>query len=201
MFLSFEGIDGAGKSTQLKLLRAALEVRGCEVAATREPGGTSLAETVRGLVLHGDVASRAEMLLFGAARAQHVAEKIRPALERGAWVLCDRFADSTYAYQGGGLGLDETFIHAMNAFATGGLMPHATLLLDLDPACGARRRAGETEDTIEARGLEFQERVRASFLKLAAAEPERIVVLDASADPEALHEEIVRHLRARNLWP
>ena len=201
MFLSFEGIDGAGKSTQLQMLRAALEERGCEVVATREPGGTRLAETVRDLVLHGDVAGRAEMLLFGAARAQHVVEKIRPALARGAWVLCDRFADSTFAYQGGGLGLDETFIRAMNAFATDGLMPHVTLVLDLDPACGARRRAGEADDTIEARGLEFQARVRASFLQLAAEEPERIILIDSAADAVTLHATIVDQLKARNLWP
>ena len=185
MFVSFEGIDGCGKTTQLRLLAAWLEDGGHPVVVTREPGGTSLAEGVRALILHpgAPLSPTTELLLFGAARAQHVAEIVKPALEGGAWVLSDRFADSSLAYQGGGLGLDTGFISAMNAFATAGLRPELTLLFDVDPAIGARRRHGELEDQIEARGLPFQERVRARYLELARSEPGRFIVIDATPDP------------------
>ena len=191
MFISFEGIDGCGKTTQLNRLRARLEARGIDVVATREPGGTALAESLRETLLHGgDIKARAELLLFGAARAQHAREIIRPALERGAWVLCDRFVDSSEAYQGGGLGLDRAFIRAMNAFATADLTPARTFFVDVAPDVGASRRAGEKADRIEARGSEFGERVRAVYLDIAARELERVVTVDGALAPDAVEREI-----------
>lgn len=179
MFISFEGIDGCGKTTQLNRLRARLETRGTTVVTTREPGGTALAESLRQTLLHGgDIEARAELLLFGAARAQHAREIIQPALERGAWVLCDRFIDSSEAYQGGGLGLDRAFIRAMNTFATGDLTPARTFLIDATPAVAASRRAGEKADRIEARGTAFSERVRAVYLEIAARETARVVTIN-----------------------
>lgn len=190
MFISFEGIDGCGKTTQLNRLRARLEDAGVEVISTREPGGTALAEALRQTLLHGgDIEARAELLLFGAARAQHAREIIRPALERGAHVLCDRFVDSSEAYQGGGLGLERAFIRAMNAFATADLMPARTFLVDVAPDVAALRRAGEKADRIEARGTAFSERVRAVYLEIAAREPGRVVIIDgelASDEVEAM---------------
>lgn len=182
MFLTFEGIDGCGKTTQLQKLKAELEKRGHGVVATREPGGTELAEGLREILLHskGKIEARGELLLFGASRAQHVEEIVRPALERGDFVLCDRFVDSSEAYQGGGLGLDAEFIRQMNVFATGNLLPHRTFFFDLEPALALERRQGEKGDRIEARGLEFQERVREAYLAIAARESERIVTLDAT---------------------
>lgn len=190
MFITFEGIDGCGKSTQARLLAEHLRSSGREVVSTREPGGTTLAEEVRSLVLstrsHSDeeIAPRAELLLFAAARAQHVRHLIRPALERGAWVLCDRFIDSTLAYQSGGLGLDEAFVRALNRFATDDLQPDLTLLFDVAVQEAQARRTGERGagpgDRIESRGLEFQELVRQAFLAEAARQPARIRVIDAA---------------------
>ena len=191
MFLTFEGIDGCGKTTQLNRLRARLESRGAPVIATREPGGTALAEALRQTLLHGgDIAARAELLLFGAARAQHAHEIIRPALARGAHVLCDRYGDSSEAYQGGGLGLDREFVRSMNAFATEDLRPDRTFLIDVAPALGAQRRAGERADRIEARGTDFGERVRAAYLEIAAREPQRFVVIDGAQTPDAIAAQI-----------
>lgn len=203
-FISFEGIDGCGKTTQVELLRAHLESAGAVVAATREPGGTALAETIRAHLLAASetVDARAELLLFGAARAQHTTQTIRPALARGDIVVCDRFADSSLAYQGGGLGLDSDFIARMNEFATGGLQPDITFLLDLDAAEGLQRRAvqrGEG-DRIEERGLEFQCRVREAYLQMAGAAPERFVTLDAGAPAKVVHNRIVRALESRALF-
>ncbi len=197
MFITFEGIDGSGKTTQLQCLRAALENEKLEVVATREPGGTALAEAIRNYLLHSTQAleARAELLLFGAARAQHVCEVIEPALARGAWVLCDRFTDSSLAYQGGGLGLDADFIRQMNAFATNGLTPMLTFLLDIEPAAAQVRRTGETQDRIEERGLRFQEQVRAAYLKIADAEPKRVVVLDGARAADEIESEIWRMAR------
>lgn len=187
MFFSFEGIDGSGKTTQLGRLKERLEDTGMAVIATREPGGTRLAEAIRALLLDGRdaVEARAELLLFGASRAQHVAQIIRPALEAGQWVLSDRFADSSQAYQGS-LGLDSDFIRAMNAFATGEVQPKRTFFLDVPPEVGFERRRGSTEDRIEARGLEFLTSVRARYLEIARREPERIVVLDGALPPDQL---------------
>ena len=197
MFVSFEGIDGCGKTTQLRLLQTALENRNLEVVSTREPGGTPLAEQVRRFLLEGrdSLDARAEMLLFAAARAQHVSQLIRPALERGAWVLSDRFVDSSEAYQGAGLGLNVSQIRAVNAFATGGLLPDITLFVDVSPEVGAARRAGERGDRIEARGLEFQRLVRNGFLEIARREA-RFRVVDGEQTREQIHAQILRILRS-----
>jgi dTMP kinase len=183
--IAFEGVEGAGKSTQLELLRQSLEGREgrCrEVVVTREPGGTPAGERVRDLLLDATVElhPRAEALLFAAARAELVEEVIRPALERGAVVLCDRYLDSSLAYQGGARGLGRGPVEDVNRFATGGLLPDLVVLLDLDPAAGLGRRARDP-DRIEAQDLDFHRRVRDAFRDLAAADPERFAVVDASA--------------------
>ncbi len=203
MFLTFEGIDGCGKTTQLNLLAEFLRAAQREVVTTREPGGTALAEAIRHYLLHSAQAldARAELLLFGAARAQHVAEVIRPALQRRADVLCDRFADSSLAYQGAGLGLPDSFIKQMNAFATASAEPNLTLIFDVEPAIAQTRRAAERNDRIEARGLEFQSKVRAGFLAIARDEPKRVVVIDAAPSPDIIHRNIIEILRERHLLP
>jgi dTMP kinase len=194
--IAFEGVEGAGKSTQLELLRQALEDRGGpgdrrsgppvgrprEVVVTREPGGTAAGERVRALLLDPEVEldPRAEALLFAAARAELVAEVIRPALERGAVVLSDRYLDSSLAYQGGARGLGRGPVEAVNRFATGGLLPDLVVLLDLDPADGLARRARDP-DRIEAQDIDFHRRVREAFRDLAAADPGRFAVIDATA--------------------
>jgi dTMP kinase len=179
--IAFEGVEGAGKSTQLDLLRRELERRGREVVVTREPGGTPVGERVRAVLLDpvADLCPRTEALLFAAARAQLVEQVIRPALHRGAVVLCDRYLDSSLAYQGGGRGLGRGPVEEVNRFATGGLLPDLVVLLDLDPAEGLRRRQGD-RDRIEAQDLGFHRRVRDAFRELAAGEPKRFAVVDAA---------------------
>jgi dTMP kinase len=201
MFITFEGIDGCGKTTQIELLAARLSQQEYSHLCTREPGGTALAEAIRNYLLHSSdkLDARAELLLFGASRAAHVAQIIRPALARGEIVISDRFADSSVAYQGGGLGLDKTIARAMNAFATEDLQPDATFFLDIEPQIAASRRAAETDDRIEARGLEFQERVREAFLEIAQSEPERVHVLDGAQPREILHRQIIEVLQERGL--
>jgi len=198
-FITFEGGEGCGKSTQVKRLVAELEARGVRVVLTREPGGTPLAEKIRGLLkdeLADPPCDRAELLLFLAARAQLVRNVIRPALESGAWVLSDRFSDSTIAYQGYGRGLDSGFIRSANDFACDGLRPDLTLLLDVEPEVSAarmRRREAVTNtsaDRIELAGDEFHARLRAGFLELASAEPQRIVRLDANGTPDEVWESV-----------
>ena len=180
--IAFEGVEGSGKSTQLELLRQALEGRGREVVVTREPGGTPAGERMRAVLLDPGVElhPRAEALLFAAARAELVDAVIRPALERGAVVLCDRYLDSSLAYQGGARGLGRGPVEEVNRFATGGLLPDLVVLLDLDPASGLRRRSGEL-DRIEAQDLAFHRRVRQAFRDLAAADPGRFAVVDGAA--------------------
>src|SRR5215204_5485191 len=180
--IAFEGVEGSGKSTQLELLRQALDGRSREVVVTREPGGTPAGERVRALLLDPEVElhPRAEALLFAAARAELVEAVIRPALERGAVVLCDRYLDSSLAYQGGARRLGQGPVEEVNRFATGGLLPDLVVLLDLDPASGLRRRAGAL-DRIEGQDLDFHRRVRQAFRDLAAADPGRFAVVDAAA--------------------
>lgn len=210
MFITTEGIDGCGKTTQLELLRARLESElshlksSTRIVQTREPGGTHLAETIRGYLLHSvtPIHAHTELLLFGASRAQHVEEIIRPALNRGDWVLCDRFIDSTLAYQGGGLELSTRFINELNTFATGKLLPDLTLLFDVEVEVAQGRRSVQRgTDRIEARGLEFQERVRQTYLQIARDEPNRVVVVDASAPAKVVHNRVVRVLEEKGLWP
>lgn len=199
-FVSLEGGEGAGKTTVLAALRAALEAGDREVVVTREPGGTPLAEKIRALLLQpGDeaVAAETELLLMFAARAQHVRTTVLPALERGAWVLCDRFTDSSYAYQGGGRGLDPAFIEALERRVVG-IRPGLTLLLDLDVAQGRERIQGRDPhpDRIERERAGFFERVRATFLARAAAEPGRFRVVDASRAVDRVVADAVAALRA-----
>ena len=197
MFVTFEGLDGSGKSTQAELLRTRLEADGVEVMSTREPGGTELGEGIRDLVLHGGhVGPWAEALLYVAARAQLVDDVIRPALERGVSVICDRYIDSSVAYQGVGreLGLDRVL--ELNIAAVGGLLPDRTFLLELDPA-QVSSRIQRHFDRLEREGDDFRARTAAGYRKLAARFPERIVVLDAMRAAEELAEEVYGALRVR----
>ena len=191
MFITFEGGDGSGKSTQIQSVRDWFESRGREVIVTREPGGTELGTEIRRLVQNGpeDVDARTEALLYAADRAYHVATVIRPALERGAVVLGDRYIDSSLAYQGAArsLGVDE--IASLSAWATQGLYPSLTFLLDLPPEVGARRRT-DAPDRMERESMDFHERVRHEYLRLADAEPDRIVVIDAVGTVDEVFSEI-----------
>ena len=190
-FITFEGIEGAGKSSLQRALADALTARGITVCATREPGGTPLAEEIRQLALarrQGGMPATTELLLMFAARAAHVAQRIEPALARGEWVLCDRFTDASRAYQGGGRGLDRAAIEALANIAHPRLAPDLTLLLDLSAQAGLQRARGRAEggDRFEDEQLSFFARVRESYLQLAQAEPQRIRVLDATAAPAQL---------------
>ena len=197
MFVTFEGIDGSGKSTQAALLRTRLEAEGYEVVATREPGGTELGERIRELLLHGEhMTAWAEALLYAASRAQHVKEIVRPALERGAWVVCDRYVDSSVAYQGVGRGLGLDRVLDLNLAAVGGLVPDRTFLLELNVAELSARLQGD-HDRLEREAQDFHERVVAGYRELAGRFPERIVVLDATQPAESLAEEVYGALRVR----
>ncbi len=194
LFITFEGGDGSGKSTQARLLAAWLAADGQEAVLAREPGGTDLGVEIRRLVQHrrGHVAPRAEALLYAADRAHHVATVVRPAIERGAIVVQDRYLDSSVAYQGAGRELDPDEVRRLSLWAVEGLLPDLTFLLDLDPgASRARLAAGErVYDRLEEVDDDFAERVRAKYLALAAAEPERFVVLDATVPADDLADEI-----------
>lgn len=195
LLIAIEGGEGAGKSTQAARLAAAIGG-----LVTREPGGTALGEQVRGLLLdpaHGEVDPRAELMLMLAARAQHVAERIEPALAAGTDVVVDRFSASTLAYQGYGRGLPLEEIRQACDLATGGRWPDLTILLDLDVATGASRRRHELPDRIESADTAFHERVREGFRRLAAAEPGSWVVLDGAADPDEVAEAALAAVRAR----
>lgn len=196
VFVSFEGGDGSGKTTQINLLGEWFARQGLEVVVTREPGGTVLGGELRRLVLHGeDMAPRTEALLYAADRAHHVSSVVRPALERGAVVVTDRFLDSSVAYQAGGRELSAGEIEGLSLWATGGLVPHATVLLDLDPAVGVARVPGGL-DRLERAGAAFHERTRQAYLARAAEHPERIVVVDASRSVAEVHASIVAALAA-----
>ena len=203
-FITFEGGEGCGKSTQIRLLADRLRAAGREVLLTREPGGTPLAEKIRSLVREESddpPNARAETLLFLASRAQVVESVIRPALAAGTWVLCDRFADSTFAYQGYGRGLDLLELKRLNAFATGGLVPDRTLLLDVAPETAAvRMRAREpaahtAADRMEKAGDGFHARLKKGFLELSAAEPGRFVVIAADGGVDDVAEKVWNSIR------
>ena len=197
MFVTFEGIDGSGKSTQAELLSARLQGEGVDVVSTREPGGTELGERIRDLLLHGGhVTPWAEALLYAASRAQHVDELVRPALERGAWVVCDRYVDSSVAYQGVGRGFGLDRVLDLNLAAVSDLMPDRTFLLELDVSRLAGR-LGDDHDRLEREAEDFHARVAEGYRALAARYPERIVVLDAALPPETLAEEVYGALRVR----
>ena len=199
MLITFEGIDGSGKSTQARRLADALRQRGETVRPVREPGGVETAERIRALLLDPAlaIADRAELLLFSAARAQLVDEVVRPAIAAGEVVLADRFYDSTTAYQGGGRGLaDEAWLDRFHEWVTGGLVPDRTYLIDVPLAVAASRREGQAADRMVASGDAFYTRVRMAYLALAARHPERIVVLDGTLDPDTLAARILADVRA-----
>jgi dTMP kinase len=208
-FITLEGGEGAGKSTLAQALAARLGALGLRVDLTREPGGSPKAEAIRETILSGQVKRHGafvEALLFSAARIDHVDRRIRPALEGGAWVICDRFLDSTRVYQGVLGEVDPGLLAELEQVTVDGLMPDLTLILDLDPQIGlaraARRRApGESGDRFESETLVFHRRLREAFLAIAAAEPQRCAVLDASLSPEALAQAAWDVLKARLSLP
>ena len=211
LFVTFEGGEGSGKTTQLKCLAHYLHDLGDEVVETRDPGGTTIGKEIRTLLLSPEsaaISDSAELLLYEASRAQLVREVITPAIARGAVVLCDRFTDSTLAYQGFGRGLDLNLIRQLNLFTTGGLVPDLTILLDLDPGIGLERctrgsRAGlSSPDRLEAEPLSFHQRIREGYLVLAREEPERIRVMNAAMSMReieaAVRDEVLRMKRSRS---
>lgn len=190
LFIAFEGGDGAGKSTQVRLLAADFEAAGREVVCTRQPGGTALGQALRDLVLHGDdMSPRAEALIFAADKAQHVEEVIRPALARGAVVLTDRYVDSAVAYQGAGRALGVREVRDLQDWAVTGLLPDLTVVIDI-PAAEGRRRRGDLHDRLEAEGDGYHEAVRRIFLDLAAAQAHRYLVVDGCAESRTIHAQI-----------
>jgi dTMP kinase len=200
LFITFEGTEGSGKSTQISLLAASLKAVGRELTLTREPGGTPIGDQVRKILLDPSnkaLDPKAELLLYAASRAQHLAEKILPALAAGRIVLCDRFSDATLAYQGYGRGLDIEMIRALDRIVTTGLRPHLTVLLDLDAVAGLSRARGrnssyglEHEGRFENEDIAFHERVRQGYLTLAKQEPDRVRVVDAARTPEEVRKDI-----------
>ena len=190
LFVTFEGGEGTGKSTQIERLARRVRALGADPFVTREPGGTPLGERIRSLLLDPteQPSAMTEVLLMEASRAEHVANAVRPALEQDRVVLCDRYADSTLAYQGAGRGIDATLLASLNRAATGGLSPELTLLYDLEPSIGIERRQNATRnlDRLDRESIEFHRRGRERFLYLARAEPRRFVVLDATLHPDRL---------------
>ena len=206
MFITFEGVEGSGKTTQIKRLTARLEAAGRTVVVTRQPGGCALGTTLRAILLSTktqNLDSRAELFLYLADRAQHVAEVIRPAQAAGHVVVCDRFADSTVAYQGYGRGLDVALLNALNDVAVAGAWPQHTFLLDIDPEQGLRRALARNieagcavnEGRFEAEALDFHRRVRQGYLALASQHPRRFSVVDAAKAPDGVAEDIWRVLQ------
>jgi len=197
-FITFEGGEGAGKSTMIDRSQEWFEARHCNIVKTREPGGTELAEKIREIVLERDhvaLSATAELLLVFASRAQHLEELIRPSLARGATVLCDRFTDATWAYQGAGRGMPEDMIATLEQAVHGDLQPDLTILLDLPVEQGMQRVSGRGEiDRIEQESLDFFQRVRQNYLERAAKEPQRFVVINASLDEDAVWQQIEQTL-------
>jgi thymidylate kinase len=210
-FIALEGGEGAGKSTQARLLAELLRERGIEVLTTREPGGTGGAEAIRKLLLEGAPGDngegwnpRAEALLFAAARSDHVEKLILPALTRGCWVICDRFLDSSRAYQGGGGGLSDEDVIALHDIGSQGLKPDLTLLIEISPTVAAERlaiRDGGTSDRISGRGEDYHNRVSRAFARFAEAEPERFARIDGNGTPEATRGAIWSALNAAFALP
>jgi dTMP kinase len=202
LFVTFEGPEGSGKTTQIKLLAEALRAAGHTVLAVREPGGTPIGDQIREVVHalgNADMSPRAECLLYGAARAQLVDQLLKPHLKRGGIVLCDRYADSTLAYQGYGRGLDRDQVKAIIAFATEALKPDLTFYIDIDVAVGLerRRRSGDDWNRMDEQTLEFHRRVRAGYLDMIAAEPQRWVVIDGAQSVEQIQQQIQAEVKRR----
>ena len=202
-FIAFEGGEGTGKSTQARMLAARLEGQGCGVVLTREPGGTPGAEAIRDLLLHPPGEgwdAEAEALLFAASRSDHVAKLIKPAISRGEWVVCDRFVDSSRAYQGGAGGLGDETITSLHAIGSGGLRPDLTILLEVDEATLAARlnaRDGGESDAIGGRGLDYHRAVAASFRGLAERDPDGFVVVDGTGAPDEVHQRVIDAVQTR----
>lgn len=206
-FISFEGIEGCGKTTQQKLLAQSLSERGLKVTITREPGGCPIADKIRGILLDANNSAMtplAELLLYSAARAQHMEEVIRPAMAAGRIVLCDRFTDATIAYQGYGRELDLTAIIHLNSLATGDFSPQLTVLLDCPVETGLNRAiarinngTGAREDRFELESIRFHQRVRDGYLKLAAMSPERFIVIDGNRNPAETAASVLTEVSAR----
>lgn len=201
MFITFEGSEGCGKTTQLAYLASSLRQKGHDILTVREPGGTPIGDQVRNVLLsnkNGEMHARTEILLFQASRAQLVEQVIRPHLAAGSIVLCDRYADSTLAYQGYGRGADLDELRALIRFATGGLVPDLTLLLDVDVIQGLKRRSADGDvNRLDAMTVDFYQRVRQGFLSLAAAEPARWVVVNANQSQAQVAEDIQRIVYSR----
>ena len=202
MFLTVEGVEGVGKSTHIETIKNFLDERDTPCILTREPGGTPVAERIRELLLavHEDEAlcELSELLLVFAARAQHLERVVKPALAQGKWVICDRFTDATYAYQGGGRGLDVAIIARLESLVQGELKPDLTIILDLDPRIGIQRASERGElDRFEREQIEFFDKVRQRYLDIAAADPQRCAVIDAGNDLATVSSELRKILRSR----
>jgi dTMP kinase len=199
-FIAFEGGEGAGKSTQTRMLAGALNLRGLDCVVTREPGGTPGAEAIRTLLLGTEGEGwhpRAEALLFAAARSDHVERLIRPALATGKWVICDRFVDSSRAYQGGGGGLSDAEVCDLHRIGTGGMLPDLTVLIEVSPVVASARlsaRDGDNPDRIGGRDAAYHAKVAAAFAQLAEAEPSRFVRINGDGSPEEIHAAVVKAL-------
>ncbi|MBQ6622106.1 MAG: dTMP kinase [Mogibacterium sp.] len=196
LFITLEGPDGAGKTTQIGYIRKYLEDRNASVVLSREPGGTKISEKLREIVLdkdNGEMADTTEMMIYAAARAQHVAEKIRPALERGEMVICDRFMDSSIAYQGYGRNLGDQ-VRIVNEYAIAGILPDITFFMDLDPAVGRARIGKDVQDRLEREKMEFHYKVYEGYRAIWQAEPDRVIRIDADRPEEEVWAEIRGHL-------
>jgi len=201
MFLTVEGVEGVGKSTHIETIKNFLDARDIACILTREPGGTPVAERIRELLLavHEEEAlcELSELLLVFAARAQHLERVVKPALAQGKWVICDRFTDATYAYQGGGRGLDVAIIAGLESLVQGELKPDLTIILDLDPRIGMQRASERGElDRFEREKIEFFDKVRQTYLDIAAADPQRCVVIDAGNDLAAVSSDLLKVLNS-----
>lgn len=195
LFITFEGVEGSGKSTQIDLLAEFLSEKGYEVVSTREPGGTAIGDKIRKIVLNPDFTEmdfKAEALLYAANRAQHVAEVIAPALAQGKIIISDRYTDSSLAYQSFGRGLDQKKVENISEWATGGLEPDLTILLDIPADKGLKRTSRSLADRIEQENIDFHDRVSKGFLKLAKKFPKRFKVIDATKDVDQIHQEVVK---------
>ena len=202
LFISFEGIDGCGKSTQIKMLCSYLKDINKEFLMVREPGGTDISEQIRKILLHShdqEISDRTEALLMTGSRAQLIDEKILPFLNQGKIVIADRFLDSTLAYQGGGRELDLNWLIDLNNFATNNTFPDITFFIDIEPEIGAMR-SGSCKDRIERAGLEFQSRVRQSYIKLSTLFNDRYLTLDGNLEKKIIHKKIVSHLLEKDPW-